>query len=128
MSQNFLHQEISHALQRYETSVAAYRQRVEASGRPDELDEFHASAVTPALEEFERLAGGYLVEEEHCRLVAQLRQCHEESVAASYELRHPSKSRVAAEYQTLAEKTKALEAHCHEVRLALRKYRKDFSA
>jgi len=101
---------------------------VEASGRPDELDQFHTSAVTPALEEFERLADGCLVEEDHRRLVKQLRQCHEESVAASYELRHPSKSRVFEEYQRLAEKAKALEAHCHDVRLALRKYRKDFSA
>lgn len=68
------------------------------------------------------------VREEHRRLVEQLRQCHDESVAALHELHHPSKSRVAKEYQELAEKATVLEANCHEIRLALRKYRKDFSA
>jgi hypothetical protein len=128
MSQDFPHEELSRALNRYETSVVAYRQRVDASGKPDELDQFHTSAVTPAREEFERLADGCLFEEKHRRLVEQLSQCHDESIAASYDLRHPSKSRVAEEYQKLAEKATALEAHCHKVRLALRKYRKDFSA
>ena len=76
--------------------------------------------VSPTLGECEQLAG--LSEGEEKRLVEQLRQCHEECVAASYELRHPRKLIFAEEYNKLAEKAKAHEAKCHEVRLALRKY------
>jgi hypothetical protein len=82
--------------------------------------------VAPALEECERLAAPGLGEEK--RLVERLRLCHDECVAASYELRHPLKIILAEEYKRLAEKAKALEASCHEVRLALRKYRKSPSA
>ena len=81
--------------------------------------------VAPALEECEGLAAPSLDEEK--RLVEQLRLCHEECVAASYELRHPVKSISAEEYKKLAEKAKVLEANCHEVRLALRKKRKSSS-
>jgi hypothetical protein len=47
-----------------------------------------------------------------------------ETLAAFYELRNPSKTILAEEYQRLTKKAKAQEAKCHEVRLALRKYRK----
>jgi hypothetical protein len=125
MGQDSLQEELIGALEHYETSVAAYRQQVEASGRPDHLDQFHTSALTPALEEFERLATRSMDEETDRGLLEQLRQCHKECMAASYELRNPSKSRLAEEYPRLAEKVKALEANCQEVRLALRKHRKD---
>ena len=126
MGQHFLWDEISRALKHYHVAVAEYRHRVEAGGQHDELERFHVSVVAPALEECERLAAPSLGEEK--RLVEQLRLCHEECVAASHELRHPLKSSTGEEYKKLSEKAKALQANCHEVRLALRKYRKSSSA
>jgi hypothetical protein len=78
--------------------------------------------VAPTLEECEQLGAHSMGEEK--RLIEQLRQCHEECVKASFELRNPRKIVFAEEYKKLAEKVKAHEASCHEVRLALRKYRK----
>jgi hypothetical protein len=95
------------ALKRYHVAVAEYRQRVEAGGHPYELERLHVSVVAPALEECERLDAPSLDEEK--RLVEQLRLCHEECVAASYELRHPLKSISTEEYR-LSEKAEAPEA------------------
>jgi hypothetical protein len=117
-----LRDELSRALKRHEVALAEYRHRVEANDTPDELERFHSAVVAPTLEECGQLAGRSEGEEK--RLVEQLRQCHEECLAASYELRHPRKLIFAEEYNKLAEKAKAHEAKCHEVRLALRKYRK----
>jgi hypothetical protein len=114
--------ELSRALKRHEFALAEYRHRVEANGTPDELERFHSSVVSPTLEECEQLADRGEGEEK--RLVEKLRQCHKECVAASYELRNPRQLLFAEEYSMLAEKAKAHEAKCHEVRLALRKYRK----
>jgi hypothetical protein len=117
-----LRDELSRALKRHEVALAEYRHRVEANGKPGDLERLQSSVVAPTLEKCEQLAARSMGTEK--RLAEQLRQCHEECVAASYELRNPRKSIFFEEYKKLAEKAKAHEASCHEVRLALRKYRK----
>jgi hypothetical protein len=118
-----LRYELNLALLRHENALAEYRRRVEANDKPDELEDFHSSVVVPTLVVCERLAAGSLGEE--TRLVEQLRQCHEECVEAAKELRNPGRIIFFEEYKKLAEKAKVHQAKCHEVRLALRKHRKE---
>jgi hypothetical protein len=106
--------ELSRALKRHQLALEEYRHRVEANGQPDELELFRSSAVAPTLEECEQLVARSMGEEK--RLIEQLRQCHEECVKASFELRNPPRSLFPDEYKKLAEKVKAHEASCHEIR------------
>jgi len=114
--------ELKRAVQRQQLALAEYRHRIEANGHPDELEKFHSSVVAPTVDECEQLGARSMVEEK--RLIEQLRLCHEECVKASFELRNPPRLVLPEEYKRLAAKVKAHEASCHEVRLALRKYRK----
>jgi hypothetical protein len=122
MDGNLRLEELSRALKRYEEAIAEFRQRVETSDQTDDLDYLHTSIVTPAMEEFERLCS--IDEEEHRGLVERLRQCHEASRTATFELRNPPKSISAEEHKVLAAKVKAIEANWHRIGLALIKYRK----
>src|SRR5438128_668697 len=115
-------EELDHALQHYEWALAEYQRQLKAGGDYAELQRFQASVIMPALAECDRLAAP--IRDEDKRLVEELRQCHEEAMAASRELRNPSKSILSKDYEKLAGKVKALQAKCREVRLALTAYRK----
>jgi hypothetical protein len=117
-------EELADALDYYHWGLVEYRNQVDTGGQIDALERFHASVVEPALKECERLAAG--LDDEEFRLVEELRQCPEENLSASRELRNPSKSMLAQDYAKLQEKANVLQEKCHKVRLALRKHRKTY--
>jgi hypothetical protein len=119
-SSGSLREELGDALDHYQWALVEYQNQVDTGGQMDALG-FHASVVEPALKECERLAAR--LNDEEFRLVEVLRQCHEEHLSASHELRNPRKSMLEQDYSKLQEKAKILEEQCHKVRLALRKHR-----
>jgi hypothetical protein len=93
--------ELSRAVKRHQWALEEYRHRVEANVQIDELELFRSSVVAPTLEECEQLAARSKGEEK--RLIEQLRQCHQECVKASFELRNPPRSLFPDEYKELAD-------------------------
>jgi hypothetical protein len=132
--QGLLQEALSRALEHHSWALAEHQDQMQVGGDPEDLERFKISVVERALRECERLrtlianTPHPLIDKGERRLVEQLEQCHQENLATSRELSYPSKILLAEEYTKLAEKATVLQTKCREVRLALRKYRKEKSS
>ena len=127
--QGLLWEALSRALEHHAWALAEYQDQTQIGCDLDDLERFRTEVVEPALRECERLRSLTRnhtdpIDEGERRLVEQLEKCHQENLGTSRKLSQPRKSMLAEDYIKLAEKSVALRAKFHEVRLALRTYRK----
>jgi hypothetical protein len=117
-------------LEHHTWALAEYQDQTQAGCASDELEQFKVGVLEPALRDCERLRGLTQnnpdpIYEEERSLIEQLEECHQENLRTFRELSQPRKSMLLKEFTTLAEKATAVQAKCQEIRLALRKHRKE---
>jgi hypothetical protein len=121
---------LSRALEHHTWALAEYQDQTQAGCDNDDLEQFKVAVVEPAVRDCERLRSLTQnnpdpIYEAERSLIEQLEECHQENLKTFRELAQPRKSMLLKEFATLAEKATAVQAKCQEIRLALRKHRKE---
>jgi hypothetical protein len=128
--QGLLWEALSRAIEHHSWALAEYQDQIASGSNAHNLELFRVALVEPSLRECERLRAliarnpDLMGDEGERRLVEQLETCHQENLVRSHELSAPRRSMLAPEHRKLEEKAAELQTKCHEVRLALREYRK----